>query len=135
MGKSIYTYYKDRLVEIGGSSKCLFPWLGTRAFRTLRRFLAYNAARFGISDIQSEGCCYITFKSQEKNDKKLLREIQLAIDNSEINALDLVGEAEHPSFDKYDPYIPAGLLRRAFAADRLSPDEVHKYFGQESKNG
>ena len=24
MGKSIYTYYKDRLVEIGGSSKCLY---------------------------------------------------------------------------------------------------------------
>ncbi len=121
---------KSMLVGIGGSSKCLFPWLGTRAFRTLRRFLAYNAARFGISDIQSEGCCYITFKSQERDDKRLLRAIQLAVDNGEIDASSLVGEAEHPSFDKYDPYIPAPLLRKAYTVDRLSPDEVCKYFGQ-----
>ena len=24
MGKSIYTYYKERLIEIGGKNKCLF---------------------------------------------------------------------------------------------------------------
>ena len=24
MGKSIYTYYKERLIEIGGSNKCLY---------------------------------------------------------------------------------------------------------------
>jgi len=24
MGKSIYTYYKERLIEIGGKNKCLY---------------------------------------------------------------------------------------------------------------
>jgi ATP-dependent Lhr-like helicase len=115
------------LVGIGGSSKCLFPWLGTRAHRTLRRYLAYNAHRFGISDIQSEGCCYITFKSQ-RDEEDILRDIQLSIENGELDASLLVGEAEHPSYDKYDPYIPAALLRRAYVSDKLAPDELLEYF-------
>ena len=124
---------KSILIGIGGSSKCLFPWLGTRAFRTLRRFLAHNAHRLGISDIQSEGCCYITFKSPNKNDAALLHEIQLAIDGGiDVNAL--VGEAEHPSFDKYDPYIPAPLLKKAYSSDRLCAEEIYEYFGKENKN-
>ena len=37
------------LVSLGGNTKCLFPWLGTRSFRTLRKYLQKNAALFGIT--------------------------------------------------------------------------------------
>ena len=36
----------------------------------------------------------------------------------------LVESGEIPLYDKYDAYIPAELLRRAFLEDRLAPDEV-----------
>lgn len=41
-----------------------------------------------------------------------------------IDPLQLIGPAEQPACDKYDNYIPADLLRRAYATDRLSPEEV-----------
>ena len=35
--------------------------------------------------------------------------------------------------DKYDDYVPSELLRRAYALDRMSPDEVMRYFVEENK--
>ena len=31
-----------------------------------------------------------------------------------------------PVFEKYDPYIPGELLRRAYAEDRLRTDEIER---------
>ena len=115
---------KSMLLSIGGSSYCLFPWLGTRAFRTLRRFLNYHASKLGICDIRSEGCFYITFKAPNKNADELLYFIRTLITDEGINAEALVGQAEYPVFDKYDEHIPPELLRRAYACDRLCPEEV-----------
>ena len=50
------------VVSLGGYTKCIFPWLGTRSFRTLRKFIAQNAKEFKISGIEFEGCYYLTFK-------------------------------------------------------------------------
>ena len=44
------------LVHLGGYSWCLFPWLGTRSFRTLRKYIKKNASANGISVLNhSEG--------------------------------------------------------------------------------
>ena len=51
------------LVSLGGNTRCLVPWLGTRSFRTLRKYLQKNAAYFGIRGVEHEGCYYMTFKS------------------------------------------------------------------------
>ena len=40
----------------------------------------------------------------------------------------LVFDGECPMYDKFDEYIPAELLRAAYAVDRLSPDEVEERF-------
>ena len=40
-----------------------------------------------------------------------------------IRCDELVGANEAPTFEKYDEYIPADLLRRAYATDRLRSDE------------
>ena len=43
-----------------------------------------------------------------------------------IPAESLLGENEVPRVHKYDEFIPAELLRKAFVADCLDVTEVHK---------
>ncbi len=115
---------RSMLIPLSNSSWVLFPWLGTRAFRTLRRYLARNAARLGISGIESEGCCYITFRSRKDLSHTFLRDLMHFIKEEGIPLLELVGEGEMPVFDKYDAYLPAEILREAYAKDRLIDYEV-----------
>ncbi len=121
---------RARLIPLSDTSVCLFPWLGTRAFRTLRRYLMKNAGEFGISNLESEGCCYMTFKITYGTKDTLLSAIREKMLREGMDAEALVASGETPIFDKYDEYIPAELLRQAYAADRLSPDEVKKHFAE-----
>ena len=41
-----------------------------------------------------------------------------------IDTHSLVGHTDCPVFEKYDPYIPSELLRKAYAEDRLCAQEV-----------
>ena len=114
------------LVHLGGYTWCLFPWLGTRSFRTMRKFIMKNAARFKISSMEYEGCYYMTFKMEKGNGAELiaaLREIAL---REGIDKASLVSASECPVFEKYDDFIPSELLREAYMADRLRTDEVVK---------
>lgn len=120
---------KKLFVFLGGQSFCLFPWLGTRSFRTAKRFLKKYASELGISDIQSESCCYITFKAKERSEESLMDHISNIISRDGIDTFDLVFDGELPVFDKYDEYVPTELLRDAFAVDRLFADEVIERFG------
>ncbi len=120
---------RQLLVPCGGFSWCLFPWLGTRAFRTLRRFLVKYADRLELSDISSEGCCYITFKSTERNAYTLMHKMVLLMEQNGLQAEELVFPSECPVQEKFDPHIPPELLRRAYAIDRLCPSEVLARFG------
>lgn len=113
---------------LGGQSYCLFPWLGTRSFRTLRRFMKKHAEELGISDIQSEGCNYISFKAKGDAGKNLLFHIREILSREGIDPMTLVGESECPLYDKYDDYIPPELLREAYATDRLRTDEILQRF-------
>lgn len=110
------------LIHLGGSTWCLFPWLGTISFRTLRRFLAKHAKELGISGIEFEGCYYILFR-MEGDGKDFCRILaRLAAGGIDCNAL--VAPGELPVFDKYDAYVPGELLRAAYAADHLRGDEA-----------
>lgn len=119
------THMADSMfIPIGGQSHVLFPWLGTKAFRTLRRFLKRNAREFGISDVESEGCCFITYKASRADAEAFPKRLRAELMREGIDVMTLVDGGEIPLYDKYDAYIPAELLRRAFAEDRLAPDEV-----------
>lgn len=114
---------KNSLVHLGGYTWCLFPWLGTKAIRTLRKYIAQHASQFKISNIESE-VYYIMFK-METNDPKAF--IDTLDHNAKVHGIDtfeLVGTTENPVFDKYDSYIPGELLRKAYAKDRLCAEEV-----------
>ncbi|MBQ9780649.1 MAG: DEAD/DEAH box helicase [Clostridia bacterium] len=112
------------LVSLGGYSWCLFPWLGTRSFRTLRKFLARNAGMFKISHIEFEGCYYMTFRMERGNDYDLISHLSGLASTDGIDCQALVESGELPLFEKYDEHIPGDLLRAAYAADRLRADEA-----------
>ena len=119
---------ENMLVFLGGQSFVLFPWLGTRSFRTLKRFLQKYCDELGISDIQSEGCCYITFKAKPDAGKNLMLNIRSILERDGLDTFALVNDGECPVFDKFDEYIPPELLRDAYAVDRLLADEVLERF-------
>ena len=112
------------LVSLGGYSWCLFPWLGTRSFRTLRKFIARNAGHCKISNLEFEGCYYLTFRMERGNDYDLISHLAGIAETDGIDCEALVQSGELPVFEKYDEHIPGELLRKAYAADRLQADEV-----------
>ena len=124
----------NSLVHLGGYSYCLFPWLGTRSFRTLRKYLKNNAGDFKISGIEFEGCYYITFKMEKTHPDYLISALAENVERYGINCHKLVENGEIPIFEKYDPYIPQDLLRKAYATDKLRSDEpeekIRELFGE-----
>ena len=119
---------ENMLVFLGGQSYVLFPWLGTRSFRTMKRFMQKYAAELGISDIQSEGCCYITFKARADVGKHFMFNVRNILERDGLDTFSLVFDGECPVFDKFDEYIPPELLRDAYAIDRLLADEILERF-------
>ena len=126
---------RSLLLSLGGSSWVLYPWLGTRAFRTLKRYLKREAGHFGISDIQSESCCYLTFKGKGDLRHGFIEAIGNDLSRQGLDAAELLSVGEAPIFDKYDEYIPAELLKKGYVADRLSPSEVVRRLGGGQPNG
>lgn len=112
------------LIHLGGYSWCLFPWLGTRSFRTLRKFIAHNAAKFRISNIEFEGCNYLKFKMEGGDGYSLICGLCELIEREGIDKSELVSQGEAPVFEKYDDYIPAELLRKQYTEDKLMTEEV-----------
>ena len=112
------------LVSLGGYTWCLFPWLGTRSFRTLRKFIARNASLCKVSNLEFEGCYYMTFRMERGNDYDLLSHLSGIAETDGIDCEALVQSGEVPIFEKYDEHVPAELLRKAYAADRLRSDEA-----------
>lgn len=115
---------KNSLVSLGGYSWCLFPWLGTRSMRTLRKYIAQNREEYKISNIESESY-YIMFKMEKKDPKGLLTMLNEGAKIYGIDTYSLVGTSEMPVFEKYDSYLPGELLRKAYAEDRLQTDELY----------
>ena len=115
---------KKSIVHLGGYTWCLFPWLGTRSFRTLRKFIAKNGAKFRISGMEYEGCCYMTFKMERGDGRELISYLSKKASTEGIDKSALVAASECPVFEKYDDFIPSELLRDAYMADRLRTDEA-----------
>ncbi len=118
------------LLPLGGYTYCFFPWLGTRSFRTFRRFLASRAADYGVSGIEYEGCCYILFKLEGMSDFGLAARMASDVASRGIDCDALVGKTEDPVFEKFDRYLPPSLLRKAYATDKLRADEAERRIGE-----
>jgi ATP-dependent Lhr-like helicase len=101
----------------------MFPWFGTRSFRTLKRILSLVATEFAISAIESGGSYFITFR-MERGNAEMLEDRLVSVARSLASTDILVSQKELPVFEKYDEYVPAELLRSAFARDRLDLAEI-----------
>jgi len=112
------------IVHLGGYSWCIFPWLGTRSFRTLRKYIYKNAKENNISGVEFEGCYYITFKMEKITDLNFITHMLNQVERSGIDCNALVETGEIPVFEKYDNYVPYELLRKAYAQDKLRADEA-----------
>ncbi len=109
------------IVSLGGYSYALFPWLGTRSFRTVRKLLAKFKERFRLSAIDYERCYYITFRMERGTPAELISALRSEL-SGELDLYSLSASGETPIFDKFDDYIPSELLRRAYAEDRLGKE-------------
>lgn len=114
---------ESSIVHLGGFNYCMFPWFGTRSFRTLKRILSLVATEFAISAIESGGSYFITFR-MERGNAEMLEERLVSVARSLASTDILVSQKELPVFEKYDEYVPAELLRSAFARDRLDLCEI-----------
>lgn len=114
------------VIHLGGYTYCIFPWLGTRSFRTLRKYLKLPriASKYKIGNLEYEGCCYMMFRMEAADAGGFIHDLALTIGREGIDANELVSYGELPIFEKYDPQIPGELLRKAFAADKLDPIEA-----------
>ena len=112
------------ILPLGGYTWALFPWLGTRSFRTLRRYLVRRAGSFKLTGMDFEQCYYMTFKLEGGRGDALMRMISQKITSEGIDLDALIGPTEAPVFDKYDEFIPSELLRKAYREDKLRADEI-----------
>lgn len=123
LGSSIF-------IPLSQTTAVLFPWLGTRSFQTLRRYLSANAAELGISHIEHQGCCYITFHIEYGKRDSFLQALCRKIKEEGMDLSTLVADAERPVYDKYDAYLPTPLLKQSFIADRLASDEIIAFIAE-----
>ena len=112
------------LVHLGGYTWCLFPWLGTRSFRALRKMILSVSSDFGISGLDHEGCYYMSFRMERGTPEELISYLHNEFGVCDFSPETLVSAKELPVFEKYDEYIPGELLRSAYAVDRLDIKEA-----------
>ena len=64
------------------------------------------------------------FKMEHASDYEFIKGLCDTAMNEGIDKSKLVNVNEMPVFEKYDDFIPAELLRRQYAADKLRTDEI-----------
>ncbi len=111
------------LVHLGGYSYALFPFVGTKSHRVLRRILVRLKDRFRLSAIDYERCYYITFRMERGTPAELINAVNDICLDKDFDLHSLVSNSDIPLFEKYDEYLPGELLRDAYAVDRLEMPE------------
>ena len=102
------------LVNLGGETWVLFPWLGTYAFIALERVMKLKLpASLGIKGMDVCRPYYIQFRMKASGDE-FLSALAGAV-AEEFDPLELVYPGEVPVFDKYDEFVPPELVRKGFA--------------------
>jgi len=114
------------MVALGGYTWAMFPWLGTRSFRALRRYLGQFADTFKISKIEFEGSNYLQFRMERGDGEELLRTMKGRLARQGLDPDTLIAPTETPVYEKYDGFIPGELLRIAYREDKIRVDELMK---------
>lgn len=102
------------LINLGGDTWALFPWLGSYAFLALERLLKIKCAdELGLKGLDPSRPYFMQFRM--KADEQTFYQIVAAEAEADFAPIDLVYPGEVPYFDKYDEMLPAELVRKGFA--------------------
>ncbi|MGF2038120.1 MAG: DEAD/DEAH box helicase [Nostoc sp. CmiVER01] len=115
---------KQNILQLEKGKCCIFPWMGTVAYRTLEKLLnSYCRESLEITSISGVNPYYLIIKLGKDKFKYLYHEIASLCDKRIISE-DLLSTSEAPEIQKYDQFIPHSLLRKAFASDSLDMKEL-----------
>ena len=109
------------LINVGGRTYCLFPWLGTYAFLALERFLKIKCAeRLDLKGLDSSRPYFLQFTMKVDGYEffKIVKEEAA----KPLDPIDLLYPGEVPYFDKYDEFVPEELIRKGFVLGVLDVD-------------
>lgn len=113
------------LINLGGDTWALFPWLGSYAFLALERLLKIKcAAELGIKGLDSSRPYFMQFRM--KADARTFFEVVAAEAEMDFDPIELLYPGEVPYFDKYDEFLPAELIRKGFAEGVLDIDGMRR---------
>ena len=102
------------LINIGGDSWALFPWLGSYAFLALERFLKLRCSEeLGLKGLDSSRPYFLQFRM--KADAQTFVDVLAKQALHPLDPLELLYPKEVPVFEKYDAYVPVELVRKGFA--------------------
>ncbi len=109
---------KRPLINLGGDTWVLFPWLGSYAFLALERLLKIKCAgELGLKGLDSSRPYFMQFKM--KADEETFFEVAAAEAEADFAPIELVYPGEVPYFDRYDEFVPEPLVRKGFAESVL----------------
>ena len=122
----------EPIIRLGGTTWCIFPWLGSKSNWALRRFIRSRCInKFGLSEIEYGDWFYIRLNISKGNGYELMKFIAEFFNTDSPDLDSLVGEKENPSYERYDEYVPQELIRRGYVADRMQGDELHEWVRSE----
>jgi ATP-dependent Lhr-like helicase len=103
---------------------CVFPWLGSTAFRTLERFLrVYGKPALNIKGVKGRAPYFLVVSLGKCPLENLYHELK-SLANRHLRLEELLAPDEVPQSQKYDQFILPQLLRQAFATDDLNWSEL-----------
>jgi ATP-dependent Lhr-like helicase len=117
---------QDRIiVPLSENVCCVFPWMGSSPAVTLTRTLKYMFGdQHGITAIEATLPYFMLITTQQV---EKVEELLSGIAKDNIDPAILVSPDETPQLEKYDEFVPASLLRKAFAADGLDVSGMQQY--------
>lgn len=104
------------LINLGGDTWALFPWLGSYAFLALERLLKIKCKdALGIRGLDPSRPYFMQLRMREDVTEEEFFTVVADAAEQDFPAIDLVYPGEVPYFDKYDEYVPESLVRKGFA--------------------
>ncbi len=117
------------LINLGGNTWALFPWLGSYAFMALERFLKLRCGKLlGLRSMKSCKPYYLQFCMDA--DEKRFYEVLAHAAKIPFSPMELLYEGEVPYFEKYDLLLPKELIRKGFAYGVLDIEGMLLRVGQ-----
>ncbi|BAZ54142.1 DEAD/DEAH box helicase domain-containing protein [Nostoc sp. NIES-4103] len=115
---------QQNILQLEKDKCCIFPWIGTVAYRTLERLLnSFCRESLEINSIAGVNPYYLIIKLGKNKFQNIYPEI-ISLCEQRITPEDLVSSSEAPEIQKYDEFLPHLLLRKAFAYDCLDLVEL-----------